>query len=67
MGCATMTRRDYELIARALKRSAPTLSAHPERSQWVVSINYVADALYQDNPRNFDRALFLVNCGVNQP
>lgn len=58
-----MTRKDYILIAEALKE-AHAYAIDAARRLGVASAAYhVADALAYDNPR-FDRELFLRNCGV---
>jgi len=60
-----MTRKDYELIARALKISGLNWEdgATPETVIREVA-GQLAYTLAQDNPR-FDRARFLTACGVN--
>lgn len=64
-----MTRKDYELIARALQASLPDdpvwdthdlAVAHRQRGR---TVHCIADALAADNPR-FDREGFLAACGV---
>lgn len=59
-----MTKKDYELIARALKSTHQTVNV-PTRvaQQWANDVCAIADALAQDNPR-FDRERFLAACGV---
>jgi hypothetical protein len=55
-----MTRKDYQLIADALRRS------HPEPgicTQWMDAVLSICDALAQDNPR-FNRERFLKAAGV---
>lgn len=68
-----MTRRDFELIANALKAAKPT--AHPEGTEaaeiatlaenvaWRNVALSFADHLSATNPR-FDRERFLRACGV---
>jgi hypothetical protein len=61
-----MTRKDYELIAYAIKLSERTGGVHvqtPEWVQWHDTADCIADALQGDNPR-FDRARFLAACGA---
>jgi hypothetical protein len=72
-----MTRKDYILIAAALKGDAAHLQANAVYSdystmpswnkgaydQWNTTVLAVADALARDNAR-FDRARFLTACGV---
>ncbi len=62
-----MTRKDYVLIAEALKNARPdphgtTISRH-RYDGWHVSACALADALANDNPR-FDRERFLKACGA---
>lgn len=60
-----MTRKDYLLIAEALKSVSP-------QGPWVDEGDHqhkadccaIADALAADNPNNFNREQFLSNCGV---
>ena len=61
-----MTRKDYELIAKALKRANENWEGFNEENPQVVitAISaYLAKELAQDNPR-FDRSRFLTACGV---
>lgn len=59
-----MTRKDYIIIANAMKRQKPSLKLQPEQYyQW---LNIVADLCYhceKDNPR-FDKDKFQEACGV---
>ncbi len=57
-----MTRKDYVLIADALKR-AGNACASPSPIQHATDCHVLADALARDNPR-FDRARFLKASGV---
>ena len=62
-----MTRKDYELIAAALRSSrgriGDDLGHNPEQSRGVRrAAAHLADALAQDNPR-FDAQRFLTACG----
>lgn len=61
-----MTRKDYELIAKALYQRRLWLS-DPDNPDKMLAHNgtvlHIADALASDNPR-FDRARFLKACGV---
>jgi hypothetical protein len=69
-----MTRKDYLLIAAALKRAKlrpygvcsdwPAGADHGAAEAHRVACETVAYELGQDNPRNFDRTHFLYNCGV---
>jgi len=63
----TMTKKDYEAIARALARQIDAFpsaienhAAHCARAQ---TCSNIADHCAADNPR-FDRARFLKACGV---
>lgn len=56
-----MTKKDYELIAKAIR---PTHNGYFELDANACQLVYVlADALQSDNPR-FDRTKFLEACGV---
>lgn len=57
-----MTRKDYILIAAALKQAYDHM---PDSCVHNMYVDYIADALAQDNPR-FDRARFLAACGVQE-
>lgn len=68
-----MTRKDFELIAAALRASQPIPKHeayaldHYEliaRDTYVNAANSLADALRTTNPR-FDRERFLMACGVS--
>ena len=56
-----MTRKDYVLIASALKANRDKWVVTPT---WLDAVYSVADALKADNAR-FDRARFLAACGVS--
>ena len=65
-----MTRKDYILIANALRDArAKIRQCEPEESLADLcdgvsyAIDYITDALARDNPR-FDRAKFLEACGA---
>ena len=58
-----MTRKDYILLADALKAAAASLD-HPERTGAFLAAGQIAHALAQDNPR-FDRARFLKAVGID--
>lgn len=64
-----MTRKDYVLIAEAIRRATPhplcELDAPLLRQQHGNVAARIADALASDNPR-FDRARFLTACGVEE-
>lgn len=57
-----MTRKDYELIAAAIKATKPPShhQAADQQHEWTAST--LADALGRDNPR-FDRERFIKACG----
>lgn len=62
-----MTKKDFELIARAVLDSRP-LGATPQYAEWAngqcdMTAERLADALATTNPK-FDRARFLAACGV---
>lgn len=66
-----MTRKDYILLACALRRSRPAEQYHKTSKlaydlltvQWQADCHYMAGVLAADNPR-FQQQLFLDNCGV---
>jgi hypothetical protein len=72
-----MTKKDYILIAAALKADAAHLDSKAIYSnystmpswnkgaydQWHTTVMAIADVLARDNPR-FDRSRFLAACGV---
>ena len=58
-----MTRKDYILLADALKAAAYSLNP-PERTGALLAANEIAHCLAEDNPR-FDRARFLKACGLD--
>lgn len=58
-----MTRKDYILLADALKAAAYALNP-PERTGALLAANEIAHSLAEDNPR-FDRARFLKACGLD--
>jgi hypothetical protein len=55
-----MTKKDFELIAKAVKE----ITADSYKQTREDKANLFADALALTNPR-FDRAKFLTACGVN--
>lgn len=66
-----MTRKDYELLAKALKTATDRVRiCEPENAQKDIldgigyAADYIVDALAAGNPR-FDRVRFLAACGVN--
>lgn len=59
-----MTRKDYVLLAAALKDAKPLPSPCPESCHgWRLASHAVCEALSRDNPQ-FDRDRFLRACGV---
>lgn len=63
-----MTRRDYELIAQALKVAQPDDVSYHADAQWEQHnhvCNVIAGTLKADNPA-FDYALFMVNAGMRE-
>lgn len=59
-----MTRKDYIIVADALKASKPAdhWDAN-KKAQWIVSLNRLCEHFLKDNAR-FNRGLFLKACGV---
>ncbi len=59
-----MTRKDYQLIAEALRKARPIEQGPPDshkdvaRAQHRVAVSYITGALAKDNPR-FDAQKFL--------
>lgn len=59
-----MTRKDYILLAEALKVANDSLLGPSDEHQGIrYAAMHIANALAQDNPR-FDRARFLAAAGV---
>ena len=59
-----MTRRDYELIAAALKSEKPQAHWSANKMiQWQLDCAAIAGALASTNPR-FNRNRFLAACGI---
>lgn len=58
-----MTRRDFQLIADALRRSRPMSAEYEPVSnvQWQETVRVMSDHLAATNPR-FDRARFVAAC-----
>lgn len=56
-----MTKKEYEIIAKALAASRPKaenhLGAEFKDEQWMADVTQLCDALAQDNPR-FDKEKF---------
>ena len=68
-----MSRKDYELIARAMlaarpQSADPTIprSEMPEFRAWERCVNELCHALSRDNPR-FHRNTFYTACGLGTP
>lgn len=62
----SMSKRDFEMIADALRRTKPP-SSHDEQVlvQWGDDVLAIASVLRISNPR-FDRARFLKACGYGE-
>jgi hypothetical protein len=61
-----MTRKDFELIARCMRAQEPRLYrgiGAPNAQQWIRDCMALADMCAGTNPR-FDRAKFLIACGI---
>ena len=65
-----MTRKDYELIAQALKSGYMAMPRNPMGSennsydQYIVIVRHLGNALLKDNPR-FDKIKFYDACGAS--
>jgi hypothetical protein len=59
-----MTRKDFQLIADAVKRLQVFSNSGSDEISLGLVAKELADALATTNP-NFDRARFLTACGVN--
>lgn len=61
-----MTRKDYVLIAEALRITNGSIKVAPYDAETALDLvaKVIADRLENENPR-FDRARFLKACGVN--
>lgn len=61
-----MTKKDYELIAGVLDRSAQSHALNPftGKSLFVELVEDFAEVLENENPR-FNREIFLKACGVS--
>lgn len=62
-----MTKKDFELIARALREGVPRVHNRPrtDYEQWALTAHDLADALAGTNPQ-FDRERFLRACGLEE-
>lgn len=58
-----MTRKDYVLLAAALRNAQPPEPEPIERAAWLRTVYSVADALMRDNPR-FDPVRFHKAAGL---
>ena len=60
-----MTRKDYKLIAEALRVANGSITVAPYDAETAISLvaHLLADCLEKENPR-FNRARFLSACGV---
>ncbi len=59
-----MSRKDYELIAAAFVSAAASMDSRTAKQVVYFTASVTADRLCSTNPR-FDRARFLLACGVN--
>lgn len=59
-----MTRKDYLALAAALKAVKPEVSWR--LTQFELCCKAIATVCERENPRGFDRAQFLTNCGIEQ-
>jgi len=59
-----MTRKDYEVLARAMRRAEPWKPTAGERTVWVAACCCLSDTLMALNPR-FNPGKFLDACGMN--
>jgi hypothetical protein len=60
-----MTKRDFEMIAAALRDTRPLPSREPgERVRWLEIVDTFASRLGRSNPA-FDRERFTAACGRN--
>jgi hypothetical protein len=60
-----MTKKDFQLIASALRESFPERGSEHPTQQWERTVHTIASALSESNPR-FDRARFLSACGLKE-
>ena len=66
-----MTRKDYILLAEALKKAKPDRqhmthgALETATNEWELCVGVVGFALATDNPR-FDAELFFQNCGMEE-
>ena len=61
-----MTRKDYPMLAEALRKAEPPDASYhgeDEYTGWKRAVRGVAEALAEDN-RAFDKDRFLRDCGV---
>lgn len=56
-----MTRKDYQLIARALRAVRPMFNDKEKHIQWSMCVEMLAIELLQENPR-FDKHIFRKAC-----
>ena len=58
-----MSKKDYVLIAAALRESCDDTAPYAAQRQWRADVTSIQIALAADNPR-FDCERFLIACGV---
>lgn len=73
---ATMTKEVFKVVAKALAASKPVkpctkgtpyaVSYQYKRTQWLVTVGKIADDLQREYP-NFNRDIFLTECGAGKP
>ena len=60
-----MTRKDYVLIAEAMREARLWIADQTPNAvaAWMIAVKALATALHRDNPR-FDRERFYAACGL---
>lgn len=56
-----MTKKDYEIIAEALRAARPDPNQYAKKNQWLIGVVALSVALEKDNPR-FDWKRFCDYC-----
>lgn len=59
-----VTRKDFRLLAAALKASKPSNTHGMSYRQWRLDVAHVGAALKADNPAVFDTDKFAADCGL---